>query len=98
MSFANQFEHDGALYVLSPHDDRDLIHVSCMVDGRTLWTRPYRVLSDAFKHGLMFRHRWLVRDGQLLLETEGEHWRGNTSHDRRLHHVDRRGITRVPSS
>lgn len=97
MSFANEFEHDGALYALSTHDDRDCIRVSCTAQGRVLWTRSYAVLQNASRDGLMLRHRWLVREGQLFLETEGEHWRGATSHDRRLHRVDRRGLERVPS-
>lgn len=97
MSFAHEFEHDGALYSLSMDDvDRDHVHVSCIVDERTLWTRPCAVLRDAATHGLMLRHRWFVRAGQLFLETEGEHWRGATLHDRRLHRVDRRGLERVP--
>ncbi len=98
MSISNEFEHDGVRFVLSSHDDRDFITVSCIIDERTVWTRSYEVLDRAFERGLMFRHRWLVRDGVLFLETDGEHWRGATSHDQRLHRVDRRGIVRVASS
>ena len=97
MSLTNEFEHDGALFTLSPGRDEDHITMTCAVGGRTLWSRSVQVLEGASRHGLMFRHRWLVRDGQLLLETDGEHWRGATSHDQRWYRVDRRGIERLPS-
>ncbi len=87
------FEHGGFHYALTwgSSDDENLtVTIQCTRGGRKMWSQ--RVVALVRQDALMPRAYWKVRDGVVTLHTDGEHWRGATSHQRRLHSMSHVGF------
>ncbi len=89
MRKTDTFGHDGATYRLTWTDTSYTMKgtLRCVSGEREVWSRTILMLEDS--NAFMLRMSWRVSGGVVTLNTEGEHLRGASIHQRRLHSMSR---------